>query len=131
MPEKSVLSSFIYNRMCEFYLRIPLKNAKINDANPYDSNKVYATYFSKEDYTLREVMDIRNNLILQFEKEGLRRTRPSKGSCKDYQWIMKNANELPKNYNLSERYNVSQRAANEENDGGINGETKEETKTQN
>ena len=39
--------------------------------------------------------------------------------------------ELPKNYNLSERYNVSQRAANEKNDGGINGKTKEETKTQN
>ena len=127
MPEKSVLSSFIYNRMCEFYLRIPLKNAKINEANPYDSNKVYATYFSKENYTLREVMNIRNNLILQFEKEGLRRTRPSKGSCKDYQWIMKHANDLPPNYSLSKYYNVSQSRASGENDGAPHGETEAKT----
>lgn len=129
--KNTCLTSFIYDRMREFYLRIPLKNVKLTEANPYDSNKVYTTYFSKVNYTLREVMDIRNNLILQFEKEGLRRTRPSKGSCKDYEWIMKNANELPENYNLSKYYNVSLRGATKKDDGSPHGETKEETTTQN
>ena len=66
MP-KRVISPLIYDGMLDYYLRIQL--------NKPTGSSYETSYYSKKDYSLEDVENIRNNLLEEYERKGWRGKR--------------------------------------------------------
>jgi len=65
---KKTITSFIYDGMLEWYLRVPYSNVGV----VYKPDAFYSKYFSKREYTLQDVIDKRLEIMKQLERDGKR-----------------------------------------------------------
>jgi len=80
---KKTIETFIYDGMCDYYLRIPLTQPPGNGPKDYSPQYWITKYFPKSDYTIRQVLDIRMEMVKDAEAKGLRKFRPPKGAKSD------------------------------------------------
>ena len=70
---RKTIEPFIYDGILEWYLRIPLRQPKGQRAIGYDRQYFYTEYLSKQKYTMKQTLERRLELVIQFENEGKRR----------------------------------------------------------
>ena len=99
---KKVIEPFIYTGQSDWYLRIPLTQPKGCDRTFYDRQYFHTEYLKKDQYTLRQVLSRRLQLVTQFENEGRRKI--GKGStriCSSTKFIQEEADGKYNKYDKS------------------------------
>lgn len=70
---KKRIESFLYTGTSEWYLRIPLSQPKGLPRCIYFPQFFHTEYLCKDRYTIRQALERRLKLVIQFENEGRRK----------------------------------------------------------
>lgn len=75
---KKTIETFIYNGACDYYLRIPLTQPK-GIRGTYSPQYFWTEYMPKNQFTLRQALERRLEMVKEAEKKGLRKTSAGTG----------------------------------------------------
>jgi len=70
---KKTIETFIYDGACDWYLRIPLTKPKGMSCNEYHAQYFRTEYLPKDDFTLRQALERRLEIVKEAEEAGLRK----------------------------------------------------------
>lgn len=70
---KPVIETFIYDGICEWYLRIPLTRKKNQEYSP---QSFLTEYMPKDKFTFKDVLERRMEMVVRAEEAGLRKKYP-------------------------------------------------------
>lgn len=70
---KKTITTFIYDGAVDWYLRVPLTKPKGMSCDEYSPQYFITEYYPKDSFTLRQVIERRQEIVKDAEAKGLRK----------------------------------------------------------